>query len=214
MMPSPSYPLTLPITIAGASDASFIDSMMSLKRATSVSESPFTGSQQIQQYQYALWTANLTCPPMRKDLAQAWTAFFLKLRGREGTFLLGDPDAKKPLGNITGTVTADGAASINDIDISISCTTSDITDAFKAGDYVQFGSGSSAKLHMVVEDADISSGSGTITVEPPLKAAISDGDSIIYNNAQGVFRLDQAEQPWSANQVSLYGITFSCTEAL
>lgn len=213
-MAAPSYPLALPITIPGSSEPSFVNSSFSLKRNTSVAESPFTGNQQVQQFSYALWTASLTCPPMTRTLAGEWTAFFTKLRGREGTFLLGDPDAKAPIGNVSGTVTIDGAHSVGDIDISISCTTTSITDAFKAGDYIQIGTGANSKLHLVVSDASISAGSGTVTIEPPLKSNLINGTTVTYNSPKGVFRMDSADQGWSSNNVSLYGISFSCTEAL
>ena len=89
------------------------------------------------------------------------------------------------------------------------------TTAFKAGDYVQFGSGSSAKLHMIVSDiSSNSSGQATLQIEPPLKTAISNNDVITYSNTVAVMRMDSNDLEWSADHVSRYGISFSASEVL
>lgn len=200
-----SYPLTMPTTPA------FVSQQWSTIRGTGMSESPFTGGQQTVEFAYAKWKAVLTLPPMRRPQASAWTAFFAKLHGRRGTFLLGDQDAKVPqinkitAGTITGSVTLSQNADIGDTVLNISGTT-----AFKAGDYIQLGSSSSARLYIVVEDQG---GGSTIQVEPKLKTAASSGATVTYSSPQGLFRMDSNELMWDTNAVSVYGISFSCTEA-
>ena len=71
-MSAPTYPLTLPTTPA------FAKARWSLKRVTAVSESPFTGQQQVFDYGYALWQAVLTLPPMMRSDAANWEAFIMK----------------------------------------------------------------------------------------------------------------------------------------
>ena len=135
----------------------------------------------------------------------------LLLRGRRGTFLLGDQDAKVPqinkitAGTITGSVTLSSNADIGDTVLNISGTT-----AFKAGDYIQLGSSSSARLYLVVEDQG---GGSTIQVEPKLKTAVTSGSTVTYDSPQGLFRMDSNELMWDTNAVSVYGISFSCSEA-
>tara|TARA_Y100000004_G_scaffold195630_1_gene263188 strand:+ start:4826 stop:5440 length:615 start_codon:yes stop_codon:yes gene_type:complete len=200
-----SYPLTMPTTPA------FVSQQWSTIRGTGISESPFTGGQQTVEFAYAKWKAVLTLPPMRRPQASAWTAFFAKLHGRRGTFLLGDQDAKVPqinkitAGTITGSVTLSANADIGDTVLNISGTT-----AFKAGDYIQLGSSSSARLYIVVEDQG---GGSTIQVEPKLKTAAQTGATITYDSPKGLFRMDSNELMWDTNAVSVYGISFSCTEA-
>ena len=200
-----SYPLTMPSTPA------FVSQQWSTIRGTGMSESPFTGGQQTVEFAYAKWKAVLTLPPMRRPTASAWTAFFAKLRGRSGTFLLGDQDAKVPqinkitAGTINGDVTLSSNADIGDTVLNISGTT-----AFKAGDYIQLGSASSSRLYIVVEDQ---AGGSTIQVEPKLKASATSGSTVTYNSPQGLFRMDSNELMWDTNAVSVYGISFSCTEA-
>ena len=212
-----SYPLTMPSTPA------FVTQQWSTIRGTGMSESPFTGAQQTVEYNYAKWKAVLTLPPMRRPQASAWTAFFAKLHGRRGTFLLGDQDAKVPqinkitAGTITGTVVLSSNADIGDTVLNIQGTKDDgsgntvnYTTDFKAGDYIQLGSASSARLYMVVADQ---SGGSTIQIEPKIKTAVTNGSTVTYDDTQGLFRMDTNELMWDTNAVSVYGISFSCTES-
>ena len=212
-----SYPLTMPTSPA------FVSQQWSIIRGTGISESPFTGAQQTVEYNYAKWKAVLTLPPMRRPQASAWTAFFAKLHGRRGTFLLGDQDAKVPqinkitAGTITGTVVLSSKADIGDTVLNIQGTKDDgsgntvnYTTDFKAGDYIQLGSASSARLYMVVADQ---SGGSTIQIEPKIKTAVTNGSTVTYDDTQGLFRMDTNELMWDTNAVSVYGISFSCTES-
>ena len=205
----PSYPLTLPTAPA------FTAARWTLKRVTAVSESPFTGQQQVFDYGYALWTATLSLPPMMREQAANWEAFLMKLHGRKGTFLLGDPDAKTIQGGATTSATLNGAIAVGAETISIDTNNANMTNVFKAGDYIQIGTAASAKLHMIVDNTN-SDGAGVAScnIEPAIKEVASDGAAVDYTEAQGVFRMDTADLGWDTNEVSRYGITFSCTEAL
>jgi len=208
-MAAPTYPLTHP------TDVGFTKSKFSIARAVAVAESPFTGAQQVHEYDKAQWKATITLPPMKRETAAKWIAFFMKLHGRKGTFLLGDPDCKTAQGNITGNVTLGADIGVGDYDISLATSANNITDAFKAGDYIQIDTGGSAKLHMIVEDADTNgTGEATVTVEPPIKVARNLGTTVTYAGAQGLFRMDVSELGWDADFMSRFGITFSCTEAI
>ena len=208
-MAAPSYPLTLP------SAPAFQKSTWSLKRVTAMSESPFTGQQQVFDYGFALWQATLTLPPMLRPEAALWEAFMMKLHGRLGTFLLYDPDAKAPQGGVNTTATLDGAVAVGDFTIDIDTNNNNMTNVFKAGDYIQIGAAASAKLYMIVDNAN-SNGTGKVTVniEPSIKAVGNDNAAVDYTIASGIFRMDSPDLGWNTDQVSKFGITFSCTEAL
>jgi len=208
-MAAPSYPLTLP------SAPAFKKSRWTLRRVTAVSESPFTGQQQVFDYGYALWTANLTLPPMLRADAANWEAFMMKLHGRVGTFLLYDPDAKAQQGGVNTTATLNSAASVGDFTISINTNNANMTNVFKAGDYIQIGAAGLAKLYMIVDNANSnSSGVVNVNIEPSIKVAANNGAAVSYTIASGVFRMDTPDLGWDTDEVSKFGITFSCTEAL
>lgn len=87
-----TYPLTLPTSIGIANITLYANN------AVAISQSPFTFQQQIIQHAGQRWTASVSIPPVRRDLAEPWNAFLLALKGPVGTFLLGDPNAKAPGG--------------------------------------------------------------------------------------------------------------------
>jgi hypothetical protein len=91
-----SFPLALPTSIGIANIT------LSANNAVAISQSPFTFQQQIVQHPGQRWTASVSIPPVRRDLAEPWNAFLLALNGPVGTFLLGDPNAKAPRGSALG----------------------------------------------------------------------------------------------------------------
>tara|TARA_R110000824_G_scaffold31490_4_gene102414 strand:+ start:788 stop:1414 length:627 start_codon:yes stop_codon:yes gene_type:complete len=191
----------------------FTNSNWKLNRAVSVSTSPFTGESQTYEYDKAIWSATVSLPPMRRDVAALWQAFFMKLHGRAGSFLLGDPDAKTAQGSITGDVTVTNAKAIGiDAIILTVAASNNGTVVFKAGDYVQFGTQGNSRLYMIVDNATASGSRVTINIEPPLKLAISAGATVDYTAPQCVMRMDNNDLGWDANHISTYGISFSCTE--
>lgn len=208
-MAEPSYPLTLP-----TSPSNFVTSEWRIIRTVAYTESPFTYGQQVAKYQGSVWQTTVTLPPMNRTDAGAWQSFFMQLNGRFGTFLLGDPDAKNIQGGATTVISVNGDHSVGAYDVIVDGADTS-TVIFKKGDYVQFGSGATSKLHMIVADiTSDASGNATLQIEPSLKTALTDDDVVTYSNTKAVMRMDSNELGWNANNVSLYGITFSCTEAL
>ncbi len=191
--------ITMPSTPA------FVKSRWSMARAVASSKSPFTGHEQVYSYDMACWQATMTLPPMKRAQAGAWQAFFMLLKGRANTFLLGDPDGKSPQGGAT-TCSVASAAAIEATSISLT-----LNGTVKAGDYVQFGTGATSQLHMITADA--SAGTVTASIEPPLKVLVGTGTASV-SNASCVMRMDSNDLGWDADHVSKYGFSFSCTEAL
>lgn len=210
-MAAPSYPLDMPTS------PNFSQSTFGLQRFVSVGASPYTGYQQSHEWPFSNWTATLTLPPMKRAQAREWQSFLMKLHGRKGSFLLGDPDAKYPTGSIDTAlvVRTTAAVAIGAYDVPIDGLDVSMPNVLRKGDYLQFGSGSTAKLHMIVDNnTSDASGASTVTIEPPIKTALSDNALVTYISPQGVFRLTDNYASWDANAISLYGITFSCNEVL
>ncbi len=195
-----TYPLTLPAT------PDIATARFGLEVPVAVHESPLSGVEQVLERPGARWVGEITLPPMPRAQAASWTAFLVALRGSYGTFMFGDPDATAPRGSIAGTVTADGAAGARAV------TLTGATGTLLAGDYIQIGSGVSARLHMVVQDWDAAVG-GTVAIEPPLRLAAT-AAPVIWQNPAGPFRLATGEVSWNTDVLSLYGITLAIREAL
>lgn len=187
----------------------FTTSDWGIRRVVAVSESPFTGQTQVQKYAKAQWYATLSLPPMKRSDASQWQSFFMELEGRANTFLLGDPDAKTVMGNTAPTsISVASSKAIGTTVVNLNIGTG---KQLNKGSYLQFGTGASSRLHMVTND---NSTNGNVNIQPPLKDAITTGTSVIFSSARGLFRMDTNELTWSANELSNYGITFSCSEAL
>jgi hypothetical protein len=191
-----SYPLALPTSV-GIGNIT-----LSANNAVAISQSPFTFQQQIVQHAGQRWTASVSIPPVRRDLAEPWNAFLLALNGPVGTFLLGDPNAKEPRGTATSaTITGTGGSS---------SPTITMTGTLLAGDYIQIGSGTTATLYKVLRDR---SGTGVIEIWPALRSSVTDA-TVTLTNTVGRFRLSNNQQSFSISETSIYGISFDCVEAL
>jgi hypothetical protein len=191
-----SYPLATPTTIG-------IESIeLRAVNAVAVSQSPFTYKQQVISHGGQKWEASVNIPSVHRDKAAEWKAMLVGLKGQAGTFLLGDPDYATPQGTVSSCVLTGDAGDDN--------ATVVMTGTLKAGDYIQLGSGSSAKLHQVLLDQ---SGDGTIQIWPSLRSTYSSA-TVTFNSPKGVFRLATNMTSWSINNASIYGISFEAVEAV
>ena len=77
--------------------------------AVAVSVSPFSGQQQVQDWQASFLEASVSMPALTHGQAQEWIAFLLALRGQAKVFQLGDPLAVSPRGSALGVPLVDGA---------------------------------------------------------------------------------------------------------
>ena len=192
-----SYPLNTPTTIG-------IESIeLRAVNAVAVSQSPFTYKQQVISHQGQIWSASVSIPSVRRDLAADWKAMLVALKGSVGTFLLGDPDYVTPRGTIEGSPTLSGTAGDSTVSITM-------TGTLLAGDYIQLGTSSAARLHQVLVDQN---GNGSLEIWPDLRSTYS-GETVIYSSPKGVFRLGQSATSWSIDNASFYGISFDAIEAL
>ncbi len=191
-----TYPLSTPTTIG-------IESIeLRAVNAVAVSQSPFTYKQQIVSHGGQKWEASVSIPSVLRDKAAEWKAMLVGLKGQTGTFLLGDPDYATPQGTVSS-CTLTGSAGDETVTVVM-------TGTLKAGDYIQLGGGSSARLHQVLLDQD---GSGSLEIWPALRADYTDA-TVTFNNPKGVFRLSTNLTSWSINNASAYGISFEAVEAL
>jgi hypothetical protein len=191
-----SYPLNTPTTIG------FESIELRAVNATITSQSPFSYKQQVISHTGQRWEASVSIPSVLRDLAEPWAAFLTALKGQTGTFLLGDPLSAAPRGTVSY-CTLTGSAG----DESVAVT---MTGSLLAGDYIQLGSGTTARLHKVLVDQ---SGSGTLEIWPALRSTYS-GATVTTTNAKGVFRLNQNMSSWQISNANSYGIAFEAVEAI
>ena len=83
-----------------------------------------------------MFEAEIQLPPMTRAEGEQWVSFLIKLKGMQGTFLLGDPAGATPRGSAAttaGTPVVNGAGQVGD-DLSISGLPADVDGCLLTGD--------------------------------------------------------------------------------
>jgi hypothetical protein len=201
-----TYPLSMPATRAPRRMRIDMDSVVGVQPA------PLTLEQTIYVWQGDVWHGMLEWGEMNRSDAAAVIAFLAALNGSEGTFLAGDPLAATPLGTWGGTPLLNGAHAAGIKTLTVDGFTAAATG--KAGDYIQFGSGSTTRLHMVVQDftAD-GSGQATLEIWPRLRAALADNTPVVKSATQGLWRLASNVRGYDISDVRISGISVPIIEA-
>jgi len=164
-----------------------------------------SGRVQARQIDGQKFRISLVYPPMTRAEFAPIKAFLMKQRSRLNTFTVIPPTISNALGTASGTPT--GTASAGDTSITLGGSG---TGTLKAGDYIKFNNHD--KVYMVVEDqSDIST--GTLTIEPPLRSAVS-GTDIIYDNVSFTVRLTNDIQEFSIGTTNLYQYELDVIESL
>lgn len=190
-----SYPVSTP------TDIGIANITLRARNAVALTESPFSFKQQVIRHAGQRWEADVSIPPVRRDLVSPWVGMLMSLKGQFGTFLLGDPDYTSPRGSASA-ATISGSAGDESVTVSTAGT-------LLAGDYIQIGSGSSAKLHKILQDQ---SGDGTLEIWPALR--VNHSGSVTLASPKGVFRLAGPVTEWSVDSTNIYGLSFSAVEVL
>ena len=90
-----------------------------------------------------------------------------------------------------------------------------VTGFLLPGDYIQIGSASATQLYKVLTQVNTDgSGGATLDIWPDLRSSPADNATVVVANTKGRFRLKDNVQQWQINNISSYGITFDCVEAI
>ena len=107
--------------------------------------------------------------------------------------------------------------------LNLASSTDSATGTILKGDYLQITSSSTAGANpvqyvMVTEDATLNVISGADTygvkIQPKLRTAITANHLIRFATPKGLFRLKSNDIDWDADNISNYGISFSCIEVV
>ena len=191
-----SYPITLPAT------PKFVSSQFRLISHTTVHESSLDKTQQVLERSGARWAGSFSLPPMKRATAASWIAALISLRGRFGTFYIGDPDAASPRGTVSSSTVNGASQTGHTLNVTM-------TGTLLAGDFFHFTS--TARYHMVVEDQ---SGSGTLEIEPALRESPANAEVLVWTNPRVEMRLVADVTGWDADLLSIFGLSFAGIEAL
>lgn len=202
-----TYPLTFP-TIGIRRSAWRLQSIVA------ATQSEFTGQRYVYPYAGEWWEGEITFRPTSYSESAALKAFLASLNGKYGTFLYGDPDniARGNRG-AGGTILVNGAGQTGNTLVVDGGTPS--ATVLRAGDYFRLGAGSSARLHMVLQDCILDgSGAGTITFAPKLRESPADNATVHVTDRFGVFAMADNMAQWDSDFSSVAEITIPMREVL
>ena len=205
--------ITYPLSMPSATDMVHI--RIRQINAVAQSVSPFTFERKVYQHTGQRWALSIDLPPFNtRALADPWIGFLASLKGTYGTFLAGDPNATATRGVGTGTPLVNGGSQTGSSLITDGWTVGQ-TGILKARDYIQLGSGSSSRLHMILQDANSDgSGNATFDIWPNLRSSPSDNAAITVASCKGVFALESNDYEWAMEQIPFYGMSFTASEVV
>lgn len=202
-----SYPLSLP------SSPGFTSFTWAWESRIGVSQSIFTGQQEVQEWQGQILSGELTLPPMTRAQADNWETFLMELKGQYGTFYIGDPHRESPRGTVTGTPVVAGANQTGNHLIIDGLTPG--TTFLQKGDWIQVGSTTTQRIYRLLSQATAdSAGEATLDIFPRLRESPADGATITTESCKGVFRLASSSAVSEAREIPVYGLKFGFVEAL
>ena len=146
------------------------------KTLVSETDSGKTFRRQIQGQRFSF---TVSFPPMKREDFAPIMAFVMKQRSRKESFTITLPSNLDALGSETGTLLVNGAHSSADTTIDIDGFASDGAGRLKAGDFIKFAHD---KVYMVVADVTSSSNAATVTIEPPLRSALTNNSAVTYDS--------------------------------
>lgn len=207
-MGAPSYPLSLPAEFKSA------EISLEANSVVGVAESPFTLTEQVYVHQGQRIEGSIVLPAMKRATAEPVIAFLLKLNGAEGTFYCGDTANKTARGVATGAPKTAGIATARAWTLATDGWTAGTTNILRAGDWIQVGTGSTRRLHKVLEDVNSDGGgAATLTLWPRVRTAYADNTDLVVSSPTGLFRLKEAAK-WDINLAKVYGITIGIIESM
>ena len=153
-------------------------------------------SRQIDGQRFAFTAKIITAK--RSDVYGELMAFIIKQRSQKEHFTIIPPELEDARGVETGTLAVVGSHTAGDTTIAIDGFASDTANRLRTGDFIKFNG--HTKIYMVVEDVTSSSGAATVTIEPPLRTALTNNSSVTYDSVPFTVQLTSDVQEFSTNQ--------------
>ena len=132
----------------------------------------------------------------RSDIYGELMAFIIKQRSQKENVTIIPPEIEDARGVETGTLAVNGSHTVGDTTIAIDGFAADSANRLRSGDFIKFNG--HTKVYMVVADVTSSSGAATVTIEPPLTTALSDDETVSYDNVPFTVHLTNDVQEFGA----------------
>lgn len=178
-----------------------------LRSAIGIATSPFTGSQQVQDWGGDWWEYEIEFAARQDAAGRALSAFFTQLRGAAETFIFRDPFIKNP--QALGTPLVNGA---NQTGNSL------VTDGWganglRAGDFIQLGTAGTTRMYQVTADVAPVAGATTLPIVPRLRTSPADNEALNVVNPGVLLRLT-SPVPTVIGLADIYKFSITAREVL
>lgn len=170
-----------------------------------LSSQTISGRTQVRNIGGQRFTFSAAYPPMTRAEFAPVMGFIMAQRGMAETFTIVLPEVSSSSGSVSGTISAAAAGSIGDTSIAVD----GFTGTLKAGDVFKFAN--HAKVYMATADI---SGSGTLSFQPALVAAVSDNEVITHDNVPFTVRINNDVQEYSIATDLSYSYEVDFIEAI
>tara|TARA_R110000744_G_scaffold29513_5_gene70417 strand:+ start:1004 stop:1591 length:588 start_codon:yes stop_codon:yes gene_type:complete len=177
------------------------------KHANLVSETR-SGRRQVRSIGSQRWSFTAQYSPMTRAIFSPVYAFVISQQGQLGTFTIVPPVISNAQGNVSGSVLGANASAIGDATVDVDA----MTGTLKAGDFIKFAGHS--KVYMVTADVTAAGGDATLSIEPPLMTAVSDGEAVIYDSVVFTMRLNNDIQSYALGGYEKYNYEIDMIEVL
>tara|TARA_R100001460_G_C3516970_1_gene172125 strand:- start:258 stop:869 length:612 start_codon:yes stop_codon:yes gene_type:complete len=163
------------------------------------------------------WTFTVSYPLMPRSTFAPIQAFIIKQRSQKENFTITFPSYLNAQGNENTTINVNGVHAVGDTTIDIDGFHADGAGRLKAGDFIKFSGHS--KVYMIMADVTSSSNAATVTIEPPLRSALANDETVTYDSIPFTVYLNSDLQEFQSNQSNnegkpLFKFEFDVTESL
>lgn len=154
--------------------------------ATAVAASPFTGSEEVQDWGGEWWDYGIEMARTTGRDGRRLSAFLAALGGPRGRFLFRDPSIRQP-GSLLAPFVSGGFQSGNQL---VTAGWPPFSTPLFAGDFFSLGSGARTRLHQLTADVVTDeAGEATLAFVPRLRSSPADGTPLEIAAPAVVLRL-------------------------
>jgi len=172
-----------------------------------------SGRRQARQIDGQRFRLTVKFPTMSRSEFAPILAFIMKQRSQLESFQFTPPTLDDSQGSALTVISVNGSHTAGDNTITVDGMGNNLTGVLKAGDFVRFTG--QTKVYMVVEDLNSNgSGAGTLTIEPPIRSALSDNTVLIYTNVDFTVGLTNDIQEFNLGTENYFKYELDLVEVL
>ena len=178
-----------------------------LATAVAATASPFTGTQQVQDWGGEWWEYDIEMALLQGRNGQRLSAFLAQLGGQRGTFLCKDPSIRNTVLGASPLVNGAGQTGNSLATDGWGAT------GLLAGDFFGLGTDSGTQLYQVTADVTPVTGAATVQFVPRLRTPPADNAALVVAAPQVLLRLT-GSVPAQIAGADKYTVRFSAREAI